>query len=234
MRVALAFVLAVGIAQTAAAQNMSWSTITPSITGVDPLGQVLREQREAAGAVAPRSPTPSMVSTLYTPSKARRAANLQQFVARTRTVDPAGADALAKVFAEGDFIERIGAVVAPQGLRTDDLADAYAVYWINAWMAAQGRTDETSPATIVAVRDQAKRALVGAPMLTGANDAMKQQLAESLWVQAAMIETTVQQAKDQPALMAEVGRYVTRGARGMGLDLAAMTLTERGFEPVRR
>ncbi len=229
MRLALAFAMTAAIAQPAAAQNMSWSTITPSITGVDPLGQVLREQREQRASAAPAAG-----STLYTPSKARRAANLQQFVARTRTVDPAGAENLAKTFAQGDIIERIGAAVAPHGLRIDDLADAYAAYWVNAWMATQGRTDQTDRATLAAVRGQAERALAGAPAITRADDAMKQQLAESLWIQAAMIETTVEHAKGQPALMAQVGQAVARGARGMGLDLPAMTLTDSGFEPLQR
>ena len=233
---ALAFAVAWGIAGQAAAQNMGWSTITPSITGVDPLGQVLREQRERqrAGAAAPAPAGQQAASALYTPSKARRAANLQQFVNRTRTTDPAGAEELARAFAAGDFIEKIGAAVAPQGLRIDSLADAYAVYWINAWQATQGRTDTPSPATIAAVSAQAERALANAPAFAGANDAMKQQLAETLWIQSVMIESSVEHAKGKPALMAELGKAVTQGARGMGLDLTAMTLTPRGFEPARR
>lgn len=233
--VALGLALILGTARPAAAQNMGWSTITPSITGVDPLGQVLREQREQqrTGAAAP-APVGQQASTLYTPSKTRRAANLQQFVNRTRTIDPAGAEGLAKTFAAGDIIEKIGAAVAPQGLRIDNLADAYAVYWINAWQVTQGRTDTPSRSTIAAVSAQAERALAHAPAFARANDAMKQQLAETLWIQSAMIESSVEQAKGRPALMAKLGKAVTQGARGMGLDLTAMTLTPRGFEPVRR
>jgi hypothetical protein len=228
-------VLASGLLGQAAAQNMGWSTITPSIAGVDPLGLVLREQRQQqAGEAAPAPAGQKATSTRYTPSKARRTANLQQFVNRTRAVDPAGAEALSKTFAAGDIIEKIDAAVAPQGLRIDNLADAYAVYWINAWLASQGRTDTPSPATIAAVSAQAERALVSAPAFARADDAMKQQLAETLWIQSAMIESSVEQAKGKPILMAELGKAMTQGARGMGLDLAGMSLTPRGFEPVRR
>ena len=219
--VALALALASGVAGQAIAQNMGWSTITPSITGVDPLGQVLREQREQqrAGAAA-SAPAGPAASTLYTPSKARRAANLQQFVNRTRAFDPAGVEELTTTFAAGDIIEKIGAAVAPQGLRVDNLADAYAVYWINAWQATQGRTDTPSRTTIAAVSAQAEHALADAPAFARADDAMKQQLAETLWIQSAMIESSVEQAKDKPALMAELRKAVTQGARG--------------FEPVGR
>ncbi|MGR4867089.1 DUF6683 family protein [Caulobacter sp. LARHSG274] len=234
--VALGVALALRIVGQASAQDMGWSTITPSITGVDPLGQVLREQREQqrTGAAAPARPDPQAESTFYTPSKARRAANLQQFVDRTRAVDPAGAEGLAKTFAAGDIIEKIGAAVAPQGLRIDNLADAYAVYWINAWQATQGRNDTPSRATIAAVRVQAERALAKAPAFASGGDAMKQQLAETLWIQSALIDGSVEQAKGKPAVMAELGKAVAQGARGMGLELGAMTLTPNGFEPLRR
>ncbi len=118
MKRALALVVgALGIAALspmAMAQDMAWGTIIPSVAGTDQLGIVLREQvrrpppgriarprigvREPAGAVAPNP-----AALRYSPSKARRAANLARFVEKTRKADPAGAKDLADAVRVGRF-----------------------------------------------------------------------------------------------------------------------------------
>ena len=242
MKRTLALVMAVGALwpMTGTAQDMGWSTIIPSVTGTDQLGIVLREQMRPAPSrggrplpVARRAVAPDAAALRYQPSKERRAANLARFVEKTRAVDPAGAKDLAKLFASGDFIEKIGRALAPADLRVDNVADAYTVYWINAWQATRGRNDTPSRIKHHAVRMQASRALAASPEFTGAGDAAKQELAESLLVQAALIDTAVEQAKGDRARLAAVGAAVAKGARGMGLDLATMELTEHGFGPAQ-
>lgn len=230
----------------ASAQDMSWSTITPSITGTDVLGLQLREQVQrqrsapAEGSAAssrqsfvPESAAP-VVNTRalrYAPSKSRRTANLSRFVEKTRATDPSGAAQLEKLFASGDIIDKIGGALAQQGMRVDNVADAYAVWWINAWQATRGHNNVTSRATNDAVRDQAARALSASPQLVGAGDAAKQELAESLLIQAAMIDSVVEQSKGNSAQMRQIGAAVNQGAKRMGLDLTTMELTEHGFVP---
>ncbi|AWK85897.1 DUF6683 family protein [Azospirillum thermophilum] len=188
--------------------------------------------RNRPGTAAPAAVDPAALR--YTPSKARRTANLKQFVAKTRAADPAGAADLERMFAEGDVIERIGTALAPYGLRIDDLADAYTVYWINAWQATRGTNAETSRATNAAVRAQAAQALAATPGLLRAADATKQELAESLLVQAALIDAAVTQARGDAARLRAVGAAVAEGARSMGLDLGAVELTEQGFVRTRQ
>ncbi|OWJ64148.1 hypothetical protein [Inquilinus limosus] len=117
-----------------AQDGWGWTIITPSVTGTDTLGLALRriteeQQHPQPGAAAPAAEAGAF---RYTPSRDRRAANLARFVARSRAADPQGADNLAKVFASTDVVEQMRAPLAAVGLRIDDVADAYAVYWINA------------------------------------------------------------------------------------------------------
>lgn len=248
MKRAFALTLGLGLtwSGTASAQDMSWSTITPSITGTDVLGLHLREQIQrqrsaprAEGAAGGRNalvaeasaPTLDLRALRYTPSKSRRAANLARFVERSRAADPAGAAQLQQLFASGDFIEKIGHALAPHGMRVDNVADAYTVWWINAWQATRGRNDSSPRAINEAVRAQAGRALSASPQFVGATDAAKQELAESLLVQAAMIDAAVERSKGDAALLRRIGGAVNQGARRMGVDLTTMQLTEQGFVP---
>ncbi|WP_313537563.1 DUF6683 family protein [Sphingomonas sp.] len=240
-------VLAAGWVNEAAAQDVSsWSTIMPSITHTDPLSMMLDDRmhqdearrarmagRRLATPEAPRTLSPAAVSVLrYTPSKPRRSANLAAFIQKTRAADPAGAADLQKLFAEGDFIEKIGALVAPQGLHIDNVADAYALWWITAWQAAHGTNDTPSRAVLGAVRQQAANAVVATGEIAHASDAQKQELAEALWVQSALIDGAVEQAKRDPSRLRAIGDAVRKGAKGMGLNLDAIDLTSQGFVPV--
>ena len=165
----------------------------------------------------------------YRPDPARTKANQAQFVAKTRAVDPAGADQLAQLFASTDVMAQVKTAIAPHGMRVDDLADAYTTYWITAWAATRGHNDTPDAATIAAVKGQATRAMAATPLPCGASDATKQELAESLWVQSALLDSSVEQAKGKPDQLKAIAAAAAQGARGMGLDLAGMTLTQKGF-----
>jgi hypothetical protein len=219
----------------AAAQDMGWSTITPSVTGTDTLGLVLREEIGRAKARERTQPAPEVATTglRYTPSKARRAQNMARFVAKTRAVDPGNAADLERMFASGDIFEKLAAPMGDLGLRVDDLADAYAFWWITAWNATQGRNDNPSRAMCAAVRRQAARALAATPGIAGASDAAKQEFAETLLIQMLFIDVAVEQNKGKPERLRELAASVRQGARGMALDLSAMKLTESGFVAVR-
>ena len=148
-------------------------------------------------------------------------------------MDPEGATELAAFFKATDIIGQLQTALRPYGLRVDNVADAYSVWWINAWQATRGHNNEVDRDTIEAVRAQAARALTSAPEFGSATDATKQEMAEALLIQAALIDSSVEQSKGKPDQMKAVGRAVAQGARGMGLDLNKMTLTEDGFRPTR-
>ncbi|WP_084581872.1 DUF6683 family protein [Sphingomonas azotifigens] len=231
-----------GTAQAQVVDSSGWVMIMSTITHTDPLSMMLddRMAQDAARArrtgrqlppeSASRQAAPADAAALrYIPSIARRSANLATFVQKTRAADPAGSADLQKLFAQGDFIERIGALVAPHGLHIDNVADAYTLWWLTAWAAVHGNNDTPDPAILAAVRRQAASAVAATGGIASASDAKKQELAEALWVQSALIDATVEQAKRDPARLRAVGNAVRKGAQGMGLDLDRLDLTPGGF-----
>jgi hypothetical protein len=174
------------------------------------------------------------VSLSFRYSAARRQENVRSFVQKTRGFDAEGAAKMAQLFASTDVIGQIAAGISPYGLRTDNVADAYTVYWINAWEAARGIAGGAeSRSRAQAVKAQVASALLTTQEMANATDAQKQEFAEALLVQAAMINAQMDVAAGDPAQLKAVGRAVRQGAKAMGLDLDTMTLTENGFVPIR-
>jgi hypothetical protein len=194
--------------------------------------------QSAEAQVAARTPAvdpPKSVKFTFAPSLQSRRTNLAKFVERTRATDPVGADKMQTMFASTDIIAMIDQQMQQAyGMRANDVADSYAVWWVSAWMGAHGRSDDASPTQMTMVRRQAANALAESPQFASATDAAKQELAEALLIQAALIGATIDTYKDDPAMLAKARAAIAKGASSMGLDLSAMTLTGRGFVPVGR
>jgi hypothetical protein len=207
-----------------------------STFNMDPLSQLADQERRKANARAASSPgtqlgSPAAQAELrFVPSGDRRRANLQSFVEKTRAVDPAGAEQLRSIFASDDMIERMGQEMAKFGLRTDDLADAYTLWWISCWSAVHGDFSTPDRATVDAVKSQATRALLAGGRTNATSDAVKQEFAEALLIQALLLDTSLQQAKGNGSQLKLLAAAANQGAKGMGLDLTKMMLTPSGFE----
>jgi hypothetical protein len=171
------------------------------------------------------------VRLTYTPSMERRRANFAQFVAKSRKKDPKGAAMLEKELASSDVIAKMGRELSAFGMRTDNVGDAYAAWWLNAWLASRQRTDTPSARQIAAVREQAAQAMKSVPEMARASDAVKQEMAEANLVQAALIGAYMEHARGNPGLSKQVAAAVRKGARASGLNLDAMELTDDGFVP---
>ncbi|WP_375404674.1 DUF6683 family protein [uncultured Sphingomonas sp.] len=169
----------------------------------------------------------------FQPSLTARRQNYARFVAKTRAVDPAGADGLAANL-KLDPIALMKPQLAQVGLRVDNVADAYAAYWIEAWEAVHGVTGQTSREKAEAVKGQSANAILATPAFATATPAQKQELAEAMLVQAMLVAAAREQANGDKAKLAEIGRAVEKGATASGFDLRAMTLTEEGFGPARK
>lgn len=172
---------------------------------------------------------PDVQSLAFKPLLAQRKKNLANFVAKSRAQSPEGGDQLEAMFASTDIIAELGKALVPYGLRTDNMADAYTVYWISAWLAANGRIEDNSRAQVQAIKRQAASALLAVPAISKASSAEKQEFAEAMLVQAAMIDSSMQQAKGNPTQLTAIAKAVRQGAKASGLDLDAMELTEDGF-----
>jgi hypothetical protein len=139
------------------------------------------------------------------------------------------------LFASTDVIDTMSQALTPYGLTTTNVADVYAVYWINAWEASRGIVGhEETRACAQAVKAQAASAMLATSQMAAATDAQKQEFSEALLIQAALISAYMDDAAGNPAQLRAVAAAVTKGAKAMGLDLGTMTLTERGFVPARR
>lgn len=185
--------------------------------------------RSASRPPAEQRTRPAAARLTYTPSPDRRRDNLARFVAKSRTRDPQGAARLERLFASQDVIGRIQREMAGYGFRANDVADAYAAWWINAWLAAHGRTADPSRTQIDAVRAQAAQAMASLPRINSASDAVKQEAAEAYLVQTALIGSQLEGAKGNPDQLKRLAAAVRTAARAAGLDLMAMDLTEEGF-----
>lgn len=183
-----------------------------------------REQTRQASPV-------STASLTYLPLKSRRQANLAGFVEQARKFDPVGSASMAQLFASTDIVEAIGAEIAKKGLRTDDVADAYTTWWLSAWLAAHKDSSDPSRAATQAVRAQAVRGLSANPEIRAASDAAKQELAEALLIQAALIGASQDKYENDPVMAEKVAAATRQGAKASGLDLNAMILTDEGFRP---
>jgi hypothetical protein len=132
-------------------------------------------------------------------------------------------------FAAGDFIDQIGGIMSSVGLSKNNVADAYALYWVNAWQVANGDSSTPSAQTMQAVAAQAARGLSSSPEFAAANDAQKQEMAEALMVQGVMIASAFEQAAGDRNQLKAIGEAVAKGAEASGLELDKMKLTDQGF-----
>lgn len=198
-------------------------------------GSAVTEYANPAASLAARgaaTPAPQISPTElnFAPSATRRRQNLAGFVSKVRQKDPQEAAQLQQLFASTDIVDQIDGLIAPLGLSTDNVADAYALWWVSAWNGARGLETNPSRAQLQAVRQQAETALVSTPQLAGANDAQKQEMAESLLLQAVLIDQAVTAAQGDAAMLRRIGAAVKQGAAAAKVDLDAMVLTPAGFE----
>jgi hypothetical protein len=170
-------------------------------------------------------------SSAYIPQKNRTQANLQNFIEKIRPADPSGAQQLEQLFASTDIIGAIGSIMQGVGLDKNNAADAFAVYWVSAWQASSGELQTASGATYRAVAAQSARLLSVTSVFADANDAQKQEMAEALMVQAAVIDSHKDAVGGDSAKMKALSKAVIEGASASGLELDKMTLTEEGFVP---
>lgn len=242
MRRILTVILAC-VATPAMAQDMGWSTITPSIAGTDTLGLALRGdfgadvatpsgQPSARRSAPPARAVPVNPAALaYEPSLSRRRANIDNFIQRTRQRNTAAGDDLIRAFGSRDILQELKPELDKRGLRLNHVGDAVALYWIITWQASRGTNDDVSRATIDAVKGQVTRALTTLPAIAAGGDAAKQEFAEDLWIRAMLFDASVTNAKGDPKILKMVATAASQSAATLGLNLKAYTLTERGFVP---
>jgi hypothetical protein len=180
------------------------------------------------------SPSANVAIGSFAPSQARRRDNMAQFVRRMRAIDAAAANQLGTIFATRDMIAEMTPQLAVYGVRTDNVVDAYAVYFVTAWQVANGRSEDPSRATMQAVKQQVAQSLAATPSFDASSDATKQLMAESLLIHTLIYASAQEDAKNDPGKMRAVVEATRRGARNQGFNVDPVTLTPNGFVPAPR
>jgi hypothetical protein len=172
---------------------------------------------------------PQSASLEFKPSLKLRQQNISRFFSKFSANNSSGTGQTAQLPSPDVVMAEIDKSMAAVGLKSNNVADAYAVYWTNAWLGARGRNDDLPKSQMIAVRNQAANALLLNPKLKSATNIQKQELAEAMILQGVLISATINNAKSDPILTDKVKVAIAQGAREMGLNLDQMTLTPQGF-----
>jgi hypothetical protein len=172
----------------------------------------------------------SSVATTYRSSPTRTQQNLRNFVARTP--DPAARTNLEQMIAaQPGIMDEISAGARSFGFDPHNVADAYAMWWMNAWLVANKRDEVPDNGTIAMVKSQVRNAFAATPDFAKTSDAERQEYAEALLLQATMLGSAFEQWKNDPKMLDQLADAARKGAEASGLDLSKMTLTPNGFVP---
>lgn len=165
----------------------------------------------------------------YIPSLERRQTNLSQLAEQRQVTHLEGADELDALLSSTKVIDAIEQTIEPYGLAINNIADAYTLWWITAWQASEGELTVVDKQTAQAVKQQAAMIWLANPKLAEAGDESKQEIAESLLIQALLTQAAISRAGDDQAAKQAVKKAVREGATSSGLALEHMQLTAQGF-----
>ena len=174
---------------------------------------------------------PTSVDLSFISSPKRSKANLAYFVSQVRAKNADEADNLEQMFSSVDVIGLTGEAMRGVGLDPQNLADVYAIWWVIAWSAANGVESTNDASTYRAVQEQARAAFANLAGFSAASEADRQQFAETLMVQAGILDSANDEARGNAANSKIVAEAARRGAGEMGLNLDTMVLTREGFRP---
>jgi hypothetical protein len=141
-----------------------------------------------------------------------------------------GGQQMAAALARIDPVQGWARLVASDGLRPGDAADALAGYWVLNWIIAN-RGDNTRAQTL-AVRRQVLPIIASNPGYARLDESQRQEFAEILMlnflVQHAAYTDTLQK-RDEATLRRLGDAAVARFRSEMGVNLRQISLTDKGF-----
>lgn len=184
--------------------------------------------------MAQEAPAPSApFDTSYPASTVISARIQRQFLDNIRwSVSAEARNNLAAAFAERPALDIWQDLVAADGLKTGNVADALTAYWVLNWVTANARYNlkvDNGP-----IRAQLQESMAADENFRNLNNLQKQEMAEGyilrFLVEHAALNDAVMR-KDITALGRLALASVTRFRREMGVDLLALEPGPRGFAP---
>lgn len=182
--------------------------------------------------VAPKVQPKRQVRLDFTPSKVVRQKTITTVIDAIGQLNPAQRNELRAAFVNNDLFSQAETALRPYNVRTNNVADAMTVYLISAWDAAHGVSDQASVGKFAAVRSQIADGLSQNQAIGGLSDATKQELSDTLFINAFLIDAMADSAKENPSIAANVRRSAMEGATVFGFDLSKIQIGENGIRTV--
>lgn len=219
-----------GIVPIVPAPSQLWTLDTVNESDEAPVYKRQNTKTPVVRKAAPKPQPAVTYKTSFKPSPARRKANTRKFIDRLKTAAPAEAAKIEAELGSANIFAAIQSGIAGHGLSINDIADAYAVWWINMWEASQGIVGQvTTRETAMAVKAQVASGFRGWPQLGQMTDAQKQDLSDELFLIAATATGGAESLTGKPGEMKKYGVLVRNAARQSGVDLDSFQLTSKGF-----
>jgi hypothetical protein len=177
----------------------------------------------------PAGPAASVAAMTFKPSMDIRKQNVTAFVDVMKKVNAEAGAQIEQAISQIDLIEEIGKGIAPFGLRTDSIVDGYTLYMINAWMAANGRTDLNTKEQADGTKNMVMATFSDSPELAKLSDEDKQKFAEGMMLNAFLYDGMLQSAAANPEAMANVKKEVRTAAKLLSIDLDLFDMTANGL-----
>jgi hypothetical protein len=170
----------------------------------------------------------------YSPSLSRRNANIANMINAIKTQDAAGGARVEEDFKSQDIFAGLGQQIRPLGLQIENVSHAFATYWVHSWLLAHADFSDQSKEQMQAVIGQVSQILLSNKEFGLLNNAQKQEMAEAFWLQAILAAAALDTVKYDASLQKAYADSIRQSVKKSGLDLDAMTLTDKGFVPVKR
>jgi hypothetical protein len=133
------------------------------------------------------------------------------------------------MFHSNRYMDRLDGSLQAKGLKSNSIADAFAVHWLSTWFAAHGQPQQPTIAQTEATKTMAIRLLGDMPSLGAMNDAAKQEVADELLIKAGLLDGLTALSAGDSTLLKTIAGVARQSARQWGLDLESMELTDKGF-----
>lgn len=183
-----------------------------------------------------KAPSAAPFDTSYPPSAVISARIQRQFLDSVRwSVSAEARDNLAAAFAERPALDIWQDLVAADGLKTGNVADAITAYWVLNWVTANARYNfkvDSRP-----VQAQIQAAMAGDPNFRSLTNLQKQEMAEGYILKFLVEHAALNDAmarKDVAALGKLALGAATRFRQEMGVDLLSLEPGPGGFVPKAR
>ncbi len=123
----------------------------------------------------PKKPVTNAIADLtYRFSAPRRQSFMRDYVSRLKRQNPGNEAMVSQNYEQQDVLGMMDAGLRSYGMNPQNVAHAYATYWVNAWSIANRDYSETSRATMLAVAKQSEAAMSRLAIMANTNDATKQ------------------------------------------------------------